>query len=200
MHICTMVRGLVAAAGLALTIPLAAAPANAAQNVSFTVNATTHIKNVNQTVAIPAGTLTGKISNYNGKLTQGSLSLPNATKRLSHSTIPLADVTVAFIQAAPVTGTVDFNNGTADAKATFKVKVASIRPVVLPWLNLVSGSCTTKTASTVSIAGPINAGGTSTFNSGYQLAAFDNCGNKFATAAVTAALSGAGNTMSVSLS
>ena len=67
-------------------------------------------------------------------------------------------------------------------------------------MNLVSGSCTTKTASTVSIAGPINAGGTSTFNSGYQLAAFDNCGNKFATAAVTAALSGAGNTMSVSLS
>ena len=200
-HTHNLVRGLVtAAAGLALTVPFAAAPAQAGTvDRSWNVDATTTIKSVDQTIAIPTGSLNAKVDFATGKLT-GNLALPNATQRLSYSTIPLADVTVAFHQAAPVTGTFNVNAGTAKATAKFNVQVVSIRPVAVPWLNLISGSCTTKAPGVANIAGPLNMGGASTLTGTYQLPAFTNCGGKLVDLAISAGLSGKGNTMTATLS
>ena len=194
-----LVRGLATVtAGLALAIPFAASPAQA-EPITFNVDATATFKTAKTTVVLPTGTLNADVNRATGKLT-GNLALPNASKRISFSSIPLADVTVAFHQAAPVTGTFDTTAGKASTKATFNVQVVGIRPAFAPQLNLVQGSCTTKAPTTVSLSGPINLGGVSSFSGGFDLADFGSCGNKLVDKAISAALSGSGNTMTAKLS
>lgn len=187
------------AIGLAMTIPLAAAPAHAdVLDLSWDVDTTTTLKKIGTTVSLPTGSLVAQIDSASGAMT-GDLTFPTASKTLSIGQIPLADVSVALHQAAPVTGSVDLDRNHAAASASFDVQVVAIRPTFAPAINLVSGSCTTQTPATASLRGPINLGGSTTFSSSYALPKFEDCG-RTTTKVISTLLSGPKNTMQITLS
>lgn len=196
----TLVRTLAGSTlGLALAVPFAAAPAQAeVLDLSWDVATTTTLKKVGATVSLPTGSLVAQVDSVSGAMT-GDLTFPTATRTINLKQIPLADVSVALHQAAPVTGSVDLAKDRAEAKASFDVQVVAIRPVFAPSLNLVSGSCTTATPAAASLRGPINLGGSTTFSSSYALPKFEDCGPA-TTKVISALLSGPKNTMKITLS
>lgn len=197
----TMARA-TAAASVTLTMAaaLGAAPASAdpVVDMSWTVKTTTTLKKLGETVKLPNGTLDAKIDTATGAMT-GTLALPKASQKISLPRLPLAEVTVAFDQAAPITGKVDLAEGTARAKASFVVRIVSIRPVHSPAINLVKGKCTTTKPVAASLNGPINPGGVSTFASTYTMPAFKKCGPK-ASGVINSLLAGGKNKMTIKLS
>lgn len=185
---------------LALAAALGAAPASAdpVVDMSWTVKTTTTLKKLDERVKLPNGTLDARIDMGTGKMT-GNLSLPRATQRVNLPRLPLAEVTVAFEQAAPIKGQVDLTDGTAEATARFQVQIVAIRPVHAPAVNLVRGACTTAKPVTASLDGPISLGGTSTFESAYKMPAFKKCGRKVG-GVVNSLLAGGKNEMTIKLS
>lgn len=200
-HTRKLVRGLATVgAALALAAPVVAAPAAQADPIiemHWDVHASTTIKKLNKTVHLEPGTLSAELDLATATLT-GHLDIPQTTTRLDIGSLPLANVTIAMHEAAPVTGTLNYATGYAETKATFDVQIVSIRPVFLPFINLVSGSCTTKTPATATLAGPINLGGVTNFNTTYTLPPFANCG-LLTTPVINLAMSGTGNGMDVEL-
>ena len=189
-----------AAAGLALAAPLAAAPAAQADpiiDMAWEVNASTTIKKLNKKVELPTGTLTAKIDLATQTLV-GDLDIPGTTTTLDLGKLPLANVSIEMNQRAPVTGTFDFPTAYADTTATFDVQILAIRPVLLPWLNLVSGSCTTERPATARLAGTMALGGVTDLKTSYTLPKFKNCG-LLTTPIINLAMSGEGNGLDVSL-
>lgn len=197
MQIRTLVRTLaVAATALIASLPLTATPAQAEPvlPINWNVDVTTTMKSLGQTVVVPTGTFDGGFDLGTGKLS-GDLELPRATKRLDIGRLPLAKVTFAMEQAAPIDGTIDLATMTAKTTASFNVRIVAIRPVLTPWINLVRGSCTTRTPVTAELGGPVNLAGKTTFEGQYELPRFRNCG-LLATPTINAIVPGPGNSLS----
>lgn len=196
----TLVRMLAGSAlGLAMSIPLAAAPAQAGTlDLSWDVDTTTTLAKIGTTVSLPTGSLVAQIDTRSGAMT-GDLSFPTATKTLQLGQIPLGTVSVALHQAGQVRGRVNRDRTRAAANAAFDVQIVSIRPAFAPALNLVGGPCTTRRPATAGLHGPINLGGSTTFTSTYYLPRFADCGQS-ATPILNALLPGPRNTMSITLS
>lgn len=159
--------------------------------VTETLNASTHLKKLNQTVQIPPGTFTATIDLVTGDLT-GSIVLPPGTFVLKEAGIPLATATMQVQQTQPVTGHVDLSTFAVTATSTFNIKIPKAAPALTPSLNLVGNNCTTSTPVSVTMTGTANLAGPSTFSGTFTIPSFKDC--QLLTPALTLLVSGPGNT------
>ena len=190
-------RGL---AALLLVLPLAfttlSAPSASADSLfpfSYRINATTHLKKLNQTVTVPPGTFIGSIDFTTSRLT-GSITLPPATIKIKLAGIvPLVTATVKIVQTKPVSGTVDLSTVPFPvvATATFNIRVISAYAGILP-INLVGNSCTTSTPVSVTMRGAALPGAPATFAGPYTIPPLKTCGPL--TTALNLVIPGPGNT------
>ncbi|HVN51369.1 MAG TPA: hypothetical protein VMT43_08050 [Acidimicrobiales bacterium] len=196
MHTLTRRGGLAALMVLVLaTFGLATAPSAGAADfivpIKWNVNASTHLKNLNLDVTVPQGTFTGTVDVTTGAL-QGTLSLPPATQTISFLGIPLATATFAMTPTGPITGHVDLKNKTASVDSSFNFNITSATLSLLPHLNLVGDHCHGSTPISVSMSGPVNLTGASTFSSTYTIPPLTGCG--FVTPILNLVVPSSGNT------
>ena len=184
---------------LPLTLTLVTATADrASANLvipfNYRVNATTHLKKLNQTVTVPPGSFVGGIDIDDGTLT-GSITLPPAVIKVKLAGIALpVTATVKIVQVKPVTGVVDEAAGfpwPVTATATFNIKVVSAYATGVP-VNLVGNNCTTATPVSVTMKGIATVGTPATFSGPYTIPNLKTCGT--ATTALNLVIPGPGNT------
>lgn len=180
-------------ASLGVAVP--AAHADTIIPIHWTVNASTHLKNLNIDVVVPPGTFDGQVNLTTGELT-GNLTLPPATQKISLLGLPLASATFAVKQAAPVTGKVDLATGTVTVSASFNMLITNVSLALLPKLNLVGSRCHGSTPISQTFSGPINLTGASSFTSTYSIPKFADCG--LTTPLLNLVIPGGGNTFTVS--
>src|ERR1700722_2028031 len=121
-------------------------PASAADlviPVHYTVNASTTLAKLHQTVVVPPGSFVGSID-VTTKVLTGNLTLPPASTTVNIAGLGLAKATFSLSQVKPVIGTVNFSTLTAVATASFNVLVVSVEPLGLP-INVVGNHCGTAT-------------------------------------------------------
>lgn len=193
--ISSMKRALVASAVAALAILPTAAPAQAAPEIpiDWTVDASSTLAKLGQTIHIEGGTFKGAYDLGTGQLT-GDINLPKVTSRLDIGSLPLADITMKMEQAAPVTGTVDLATMTAHTTSKLNVRIPEIRPVLLPFINLVKTTCMTREPVVANLSGPANLAGDSTFTATYTMPKLKDCG-WLTTPILNLVVPGEGNTM-----
>ncbi len=181
---------------LVLTLVAVSAQPAAADTLfpfSYRVDATTHLKKLNQTVTVPPGTFTGAID-FDTATLSGTITLPPATIKMTLAGIvPLVTATVKIVQTKPVTGTVDLSTYPFPvvATATFNIRVVSAYAGIVP-INLVGNSCTTSTPVSVTMKGAAAVGAPATFSGIYTIPPLENCG--LATTALNLVIPGPGNT------
>ena len=198
----TMVRSMKGrvAALLTLLVPLTliatvAQPAGADTLLPFSyrVDATTHLKKLNQTVTVPPGTFVGAIDVTTARLS-GTITLPPATIKIKLAGIvPLVTATVQIVETKPVTGTVDFSTVPFPivATATFNIHIVSAYAGIVP-VNLVGNSCTTSTPVSVTMRGAAKPLAPATFSGFYTIPPLKTCGAL--TTALNLVIPGPGNT------
>jgi hypothetical protein len=186
---------------LGIVASIATAPAAHAANPAYpfdwTINASTHLKKLDQTVVVPEGRFSGSVDLVTGDLT-GDLKLPKATTTVQLAGIGLATATFKMSPTRGVTGHVDFANITATAKSTVVIKVLRLSPVLTPGVNLVGDQCKTSKILQVKMSGHASLTEASTFTGTYTIPPFETCGA--ATAALTQAVSGPGNSFTATAS
>ena len=181
LNIRTLARSCAATALMAVSITastMVAAPSAQADPVipiDWTVDVTSHLAKLNKDLTVPTGTFKGGFDLATSTIT-GDLALPQATSRLDLGSLPLANVTLALEQTAPVTGTVDLATLTASTTATYNVRIVAIRPLFAPWVNLVKSTCVTRTPVSAGLAGPVDLTNGSTFSGAFDLGKFSGCG------------------------
>jgi hypothetical protein len=167
---------------------------------NYTVNASTHIKKLNQTITVPPGKFTGGIDLKTSRLT-GSITLPPASFTYTPAGLPLGvTATAQIVQVKPVTGKVNLANLRVTATSTFNIRIihayaalpALPLPLPIPPVNLVGNNCTTATPVSVTMTGTANLGGASTFSGIFTIPNFKSCGA--ATAGLNLLIPGPGNT------
>jgi hypothetical protein len=190
--------------GLALAVapvvvavaPSTSAVASPTLPVHHTVQASTTLATLHQTVTVPPGTFAGTIDLGTGALT-GNLSLPPATTTIGLAGIGLVDATFQLAPTGPVTGTVNFSSLAVTATSTFDVRITSVEPVGLP-INLVGRHCGTATPVSVTFVGTFSLSGASTFSGQYTMPPLDRCG--LLTPALNVVIPGPGNQFSARFS
>lgn len=173
----TLARSSAVAALAAVSITMTQAPAQAdpVVPIDWNVDVTSHLAALDKDVVIPTGTFIGGFDLATGKIT-GDLGLEPSTTRLDIGSLPLASVTMAMEQTAPVTGSLDLATMDAETTSTFNVHVVAIRPVIAPWLNLVNRNCLTRTPVSSTLKGKVDLASGSTFTGTYDLPKFSRCG------------------------
>jgi hypothetical protein len=161
-------------AGIGVAAPSAGA-ANPTFPFDWSINASTHLQKLNQTVSVPKGTFKGRVDLVTKKLT-GTISLPPASTTLAVAGVGLATATFKIAQMKPVTGTVDFSTLQAKATSVFDIKVIKVAPALTPSVNLVGSSCKTSTPVKVTMSGRANLTGSSTFKGTYTIPPLAGCG------------------------
>jgi hypothetical protein len=167
-----------------------ATPASAS-GITFVYNldASTHIKKLNQDVVIPRGTFTATIDLATGKLT-GDITLPTATTTVSLAGLPAATAKFKTVEVKPVTGHINLSTFDVSATAVFNIKIPSVNPLGLP-INVVGDRCHTSEPVHVTMSGHASfAGGT--FTGTYTIPDFSSC--SASTLAINALIPGPGNT------
>ncbi len=157
----------------------------------YVVDATTHLKKLDQDVTIPTGTFTGVINLTTGALT-GDITLPPAQMTMSLVGIGLVTADMQIVERQPVTGTLDPTTFAVSATAVFDIRIVSAHPTATPSVNLVGDSCTTSEPVSVTMAGTANLTGPSTFSSAYTIPDLENC--ELATTALNLVVPGPDNT------
>jgi hypothetical protein len=104
--------------------------------LNYTVNASTTLAKLHQTVTVPPGSFKGSIDLTTGTLT-GNLTLPPASTTVSLAGIGLAKATFELSPVKPVVGHVTLKTLAVTATAQFNVLITSLDPLSLP-LNLVA--------------------------------------------------------------
>jgi len=172
-------------------------PAGASGNqfaFDYVVNASTTLKKLNQTVTVPPGTFKGTIDFGTGALS-GAINLPPATVQIKLAgIIPLVTVNVRMVPTKKVTGLVDFTSTpfTVTATATMNIRITSAYVGTLKMVNLVGTTCTTSKPLSVTMSGPANLGGPSTFSGTYTIPPLKTCGHL--TPVLNQVVPGPGNT------
>ena len=183
-----LVAALAGAGAVVLAPPASAAPLPIEQRI----DAVAHIASLDQDVEIEGGSFTGTVDPATGALT-GTISLPPASSFVNLAgLIPAARATFAMTPVGPATGTVDLAGGTASITSTFDIRVPEIDPLGVGLVNLSTPTCTTVTPITVTMSGPFNLTGASTFSGTFTIPQFQDCG--LATAALNLLAPGPGNT------
>ena len=174
---------------VALVAPSGPASASPTLPVHYTVNASTTLATLHQTVTVPPGSFTGTIDLGNGAL-RGDLSLPPATTTVGLAGVGLAQATFQLAPTRPVVGTVDFATLAVTATSTFDVLVTSVEPLGLP-INLVGASCGTSSPVSVTFTGTFSLSGPSSFAGQYTIPPLKRCG--LLTPALNVVIPGPGN-------
>jgi hypothetical protein len=156
---------------------------------NYWIDASTTLAKLNQTVTIPRGTFKGTIDIANSTLT-GSIKLPPAQTPVAIAGLPLATATFKVAEVQPVTGTIDFSTLKVTATSVFNIKLVSLTPVGLPFINLVGDSCKTSKPVSVTMSGGLAP--PLVFTGTYTIPPLKNCGA--ATTALNLAVPGPGNT------
>jgi len=193
----TMVGSAVLGVTLMASTTLGSAPpASAATSypIDYTVNATTTLAKLHQTVTVPPGSFIGSLNLKTFVLT-GNLSLPPASTTVSLAGIGLATATFELSATKPVTGKVDIKTLQVTATASFNVLVTSVKPLGLP-INLVGNSCGTSTPVSVTFSGKLSLKASSAFSGTYTIPPLKTCG--LATPALNLLIPGPGNVFSAS--
>lgn len=159
--------------------------------INWTVKTTTTLKKLGQTVDVPAGTFNGTVDLATGELT-GDLSLPPASSTMKIGSLPLATATFAMTQAEPLEGKVDLATMTVTTTAKFNIAITSLRPTLLP-INLVGNRCRGVAPVEVTMSGPVNLTGESSFTAEYTIPKFRDCG-LLVTPVINLVVPGPGNT------
>jgi hypothetical protein len=160
------------AAGTLLSAP-AGASSSALFKVKELVNSSTYVKKLNQTVVVPTGKFIGTINTNTGAL-RGKLTLPPATSPVKIEGIGVAQATFVMAPTKPVTGRVNFKKFTITSHSTFNIDVTSLTPNGTS-VNLVGNQCKTATPVTLTLTGPFQAIGSSTYTATYTIPPFANC-------------------------
>jgi hypothetical protein len=180
---------------IAATMLAATASSVGAADPSFPfdwkVDASTHLKKLNQTVKVPTGSFVGSVNLATGQLT-GHITLPPASTTVSLVGIGLARATFQISEVQPVSGHVDLATLQATATSVFDIKVVKASPTLLPFVNLVGNSCKTATPVTVTMTGLASLTAASTFSGTYTIPKLAHCG--LATTALNLVVPGPGNT------
>ncbi len=142
--------------------------------INWVVDASTHIASLNQDVNVTGGTFVGNVDLGTGEVT-GDLSLPPATSQLKLGSLPLANVTFEIEPVGQVTGTVDLATLTITQTSTFNIRIASIRPVLLP-INLVGNRCQTAEPITLTMSGQVDLAAGTTLSGEFAIPRFQSCG------------------------
>ena len=119
----------VVAATLALASASSASAANPTFPFDWKVDASTHLKKLNQTVTVPTGSFVGSVDLVTGALT-GHITLPPATSTVKLAGIGLARATFQIAEVRPVTGHIDFATLRATATSVFNIKVVRVSPAL----------------------------------------------------------------------
>ena len=182
------------AAASVLCTAAASVPATASPTlpVHYTVNASTTLATLRQTISVPPGSFSGTIDLGSGALS-GNLALPPATTTIGVAGVGLVDATFQLVPTAPVTGKVDFTSLAVTATSIFDVRVTSVEPLGLP-VNLVGRRCGTATPVSVTFTGTFSLTGASTFSGQYTIPPLRRCG--LLTPALDLVISGPGNQFS----
>jgi hypothetical protein len=159
----------------------------------YTVNATTHLKTLDQTITVPAGRFTGGIDFATRPAPlAGNITLPPATFTYKAAGIlGLVTATAKISQTQPVTGMLDLDTFVITATATFNIRIVNAHATGST-TNLVGNSCMTATPVSVTMSGPASLFGASTFTGEYTLPKFKTCG--LGATALNLVLPGPGNT------
>lgn len=162
--------------------------------IDYTVNASTTLAKLDQTVKVPPGSFVGSL-NLNNFVLRGKLNLPPASTTVSLAGIGLATATFKLSETKQVTGKVNLNALTVTATSSFNVLVTSVKPLGLP-LNLVGNSCGTSKPVSVTFSGPFSFSGASTFSGKYTIPPLQHC--ELATTALNLVIPGPGNVFKAS--
>jgi hypothetical protein len=180
--------------GFVATQPAAADPIFP---IDWTVDAQTHLNSLDLDVEVTGGSFVGQVDLGTGDIS-GDITLPQAETQLQLIGLPLANVAFAVTPVGPATGHVDLTTLTATLTSTFDIRVPYVRPLGLPFLNLVGKRCQTATPITLTLSGPVDLTGGSTFSGTFAVPQFKNCG--LATTALNLVVPGDGNTFTATAS
>jgi hypothetical protein len=192
-----------AVAGVAVMAQPSGAAFNPTFRFDFNVDATTHLKKLDQTIVVHGGRFQGAIdfttateADPNAKL-RGVITLPQTTFTYQAAGIvPLLTATAAIVPTKPVTGFLNLPTLTVTATSTFNIKIISAK-INGTNNNLVGNNCQTATPVTVTMSGPASFGGASAFSGEFTLPKLANCGLA-QTIALNQVMPGPGNTFSAS--
>jgi len=158
---------------------------------NYDVDATTHLKTLNQDVTVPTGTFSGVIDITTGVL-GGDIALPPAESTFNLAGVGLVTADMQITETQHVTGTLNVSTFAVSATAVFNIFITSLHPTATPTVNLVGNSCQTSTPVSVTMQGTANLSGSSTFSGTYTIPPLQNCGAL--TTALNQVIAGPGNT------
>jgi hypothetical protein len=168
-------------------------PDDAIYPFAYTINASTHLKKLDQTITVPPGTFIGGIDLDDSTL-QGDIKLPAAkfTFKLA-GVVGLVTATAKIVETKHVTGTVDFGTFPFQvvATATFNIRIISAYAGIVP-INLVGDYCVTSTPVSVTMKSFATLSGSGPLSGVYTIPPLKNCGT--ATTALNLVIPGPGNT------
>ena len=189
-----LVIGITVMSSLALDAQAAQAfpPGDPVFPFSYKIDATTHIKKLDQTITLTGGSFTGGIDLATGGLV-GAIKLPPATFTFNAAGIvPLITATAKIVPTKLVVGHVDLSSLTVTATSTFNIRIVSAYAPGIP-VNLVGNSCITTQPVVVTMKGVASFGSPSTLSGVFTLPTFKTCGLAVTTA-LNQLLPGPGNT------
>jgi hypothetical protein len=162
---------------------------------NYNVDATTHLKTLDQTIVITGGTFKGAI-NFGSTAAKvplsGSITLPDAHFTYQAAgIIPLIDATARIAPTKPVVGTLELSTLIVTATATFNIKIVSAYAEGTT-VNLVGDQCKTATPVKVTMSGQASFATPSIFSGTFTIPPLQNCG--LGTTALNLVIPGPGNT------
>jgi hypothetical protein len=156
------------------------------------IDAVATVARLGQDIEVEGGSFTGTVDLGTGAIT-GDIVLPPATTFVKLAgLLPAARATFEMRPVGPATGTLDLAGGTASITSTFNIHVPRIDPLGIGLVNLSTARCRTVTPITVTMSGPFNLSGPSTFSGDFTIPQFQDCG--LSTAALNLLAPGPGNT------
>ncbi|HEX4490283.1 MAG TPA: Calx-beta domain-containing protein [Acidimicrobiia bacterium] len=158
---------------------------------NWDVDATTHLKKLNQDVTVPTGSFDGVVDLTTGTIS-GDITLPPAQMTLNLAGIGLVTANMQIVEAQPITGTLDPSTFAVSATAVFNINIPSAYPTATPTVNIVGDTCTTSSPVSVTMTGTANLAGASTFSGTYTIPNLKTCG--VTTTALNLVVPGPGNT------
>ncbi|HEY8526027.1 MAG TPA: hypothetical protein VIL48_13745 [Acidimicrobiales bacterium] len=156
------------------------------------IDAVAHVARLGQDIEVRGGSFRGTVDLGTGAVV-GDLSLPPASTFVNLvGLVPAARATFVMEPIGPAAGHVDLAGGTFSVTSTFDIHVPEIDPLGLGLANLSTPTCKTSTPITVTMSGPFNLDGASTFTGTFTIPPFQGCG--LATTALNLLAPGPGNT------
>jgi hypothetical protein len=185
----------VATVGLAFAQPAQAAPID----LTFAnTTGSTFLAKPKVTAEVPTSVVKTTID-LDAKTLTGSAQIPDLTVHLKLANLVPTTSIVRIVPQGGLTGTVDLAANQLSTTTTFKLQVLRVFQDSLPAINLVSGNCVSKsaTSATLNNTTPINIFDTTTVSGSYAIPAFTGCG--LLTPLLNVLLAGGGNTLTLNL-